>query len=101
MKNVNIEKIEIKKTKVQATISIDKSKYESGSDEYMRILFLIMLGGNESVNILKQVTDGSITDEIYEIIKKYKLETKWSIQRAENECRVQSMSITKSKHTFF
>lgn len=55
MKNLNAEKLEILKTKVKLTISLDINNYNT-EDSIKELLDLVISNG-ESLNILKQVFD--------------------------------------------
>mgnify|MGYP003628716898 CR=1 FL=1 len=56
MTKLNAEKVEIQKTKVKLTISLDINEYNSVEDNLIKLLQLAIEKG-ESANILKQVFD--------------------------------------------
>lgn len=56
MTNLNAEKVEIQKTKVKLTISIDINEYNNAKDNLFKLLNIAIEKG-ESKNILKQVFD--------------------------------------------
>ena len=67
MKNLRAEKVEILKTKVKLTISLEVNEYDikdyrSNSAQILRDLLNLAIENGESLNILKQAfdTDGKI-----------------------------------------
>ena len=56
MENLNADKIEIQKTKIKLTISLDITQYCGAKDNLIKLLNLAIENG-ESPNIIKQVLD--------------------------------------------
>lgn len=87
MKKLSIEKIEVKATKVQAMVSFEKDKNDTGRTETLEMMLLLLMAGGESVNCLKQIGSG-VTPEMFEEFKKAYLEIHSIMVRTANKCEV-------------